>query len=1046
MRVLKSLIVGIGLLTLSITQSYGLGLGEIELNSGLNQPLKAKIELLVAEPDELKQLKVKLADKAAYEAAGVERIHLLNSLIFKVVAVEGDKVVIEVTTVAPVREPFLDFVVEADWPAGRLLREYTLLLDPPVYAQERTIAVTAAQTTAPSSPSDAAPPSTEASSNTKSSKSSSVTPSSTAARSTGQFTGNEYGPVKNNENLWNIAEKIRPDGSTTEQAMMGLFKMNPSAFSGNNINNLQAGYVLRVPDAATVQELNHSAAAKKARQHYSDWLTQRRIAAAASNQAPVNRAGLAAKAEPQGVKRPPADSSAQLRLVSPEEGEGGLSGTDSEGLSSTDLARVQAAEEGAAAQALQTRIKELESRLSQKERLLTLQNDALYELQQQLGSQKDLVSTTEFTGDDVANDPTTESFSDTLLSSESDGAPAAPIEVAPEETAAEEAVAAVSDAKPASSVTVTAKVDVQPEAVENNWQDLLKDTNILLLGVGVLLIIGAAVWSWVRRRQLQSSFDASEYGLMPDELKMPVGSGEAGSVQTEMADSDSFMNESRIAPDEADSDILVEETTAGFDSFESDEADIDPIAEADVYLAYRRYQQAEDLIKSALEEDPDSEPLQIKLMEIYYGSENQLAFETEAEAVFARHGGGQEVWLRIVEMGRELCPNHPLFGETGSQDTPELSSVNLENIDLDEDMNLGDLDLDNADSEAMFQNDKPAKTDDEMPAEIVTEIESHSDDLDTLLDGLGDIQELENVQGLDALAADIEDMDTPDDIDPLASLRDVNTEQKQTEEEVESGIESFAEKMDSNPLAEDRSVDSVLEGLTPLENMSAVDETIDDADSDIASLLEGLDNFSEEDYSPSATKKTDTESHNVAEEQPTEKVSSSEHFEEIPSFDKEKAQAENQAKAKTELSTENIMDFDSSEFDHSGNVIHGGASDQPELNTTAADVDLAKNTEDTDTDIDLMASLDLSGLGGDITSDDFSSDEAGTTLLSDADDMLADDIFADMDAVGTKLDLARAYIEMEDEDGARGILEEVLEEGSDDQKQEAETIMNSIIS
>ncbi|VAW84916.1 hypothetical protein MNBD_GAMMA16-1578 [hydrothermal vent metagenome] len=1084
MQVLKSLVVGIGLLALSITQCYGLGLGDIELNSSLNQPLKAKIELLVVKPDELKQLKVRLADKAAYEAAGVERIHLLNDLVFKVIAVDGDKVVIEVTTVAPVREPFLDFIVEADWAAGRLLREYTLLLDPPVYAQERTVAVAAAQTTSQSSSPVEAVSSADTSSKTVSSKPVSTT-SSAATRSTGQFTGNEYGPVKNNENLWNIAEKVRSDGLTTEQAMMGLFKMNPSAFSGANINNLQAGYVLRVPDAAAIQELSHSEAAKKARKHYNDWLAQRRIAAAASNQTPANRTSLAARAKASGAKPPLADSNAQLRLVSPEEGDGGLSGTDSEGLSSTDLARVQAAEEGSAAQALQARIQELENRLFQKERLLTLQNDALYELQQQLGSPKDLVQVTEFTDEDVANDPTIASFSDAAIRESGDVV--ANAEVGSEETAAE-TVATVEEVNPesTSSVTVSAKIDVQPEAVENNWLDLLEDTNILLLGVGVLLIIGAAVWSWVRRRHLQESFDASEYGLMPDELKMPVGDGEVSTVHTDMTDSDSFMKTSRIVPEEAESDIFVEETTAGLDSFETDDADIDPIAEADVYLAYRRYQQAEDLIKSALEEDPDSESLQIKLMEIYYGSENQLAFEAEAEAVFARHGGGKDVWSKIVEMGRELCPNHPLFGDAGAIDTPELESLTSESVDLDKDLDLGDLDLDSSGSGATSQNDVPVQMEDEISAEIAAEMDNHPDDLSALLDDLGDIENLKGLQGIDGLAVDMKSIDALDDTDSLDSLRDMNAEQTQSKEvESESSVEDFVATLDARPVAEDSSIDDVLGGLTPLDDIPIADEE----SNDIATLLEGLDDFSDDHSSPLENEKVDVGINDLAEP-----------FEEIPSFDKEKAQVKHQAGSEAELSTENVLDFDSSEFAHSGSVIHGGGeSDQSALNAMASDIDLGENsvefdaepqehpvaeadtveskpvqssneslsdevvTQTADADIDFVEGLDLSGLGGDITSDDVLSDEVGAdiTPLSGAEtadeteninslmggvdvEAFPDDIFAGIDAVGTKLDLARAYIEMEDEDGARGILEEVLEEGSDDQKQEAETIMHSM--
>ncbi len=1013
MRVLKSLIVGIGLFVFGVAQVYGLGLGDIELNSNLNQPLKAKIELFVVDPDELKQLEVKLADKTAYETSGVEHVHLLNDLIFTVVAVDGDKVVIEVTTEAPVREPFLDFIVEANWAAGRLLREYTLLLDPPIYAQEHTAPIVAAQTIQLSSvKSETA--------SAAASEPESATNSSTATQSSDQFTGNEYGPVKNNENLWSIAERIRTEGSTTEQAMMGLFKANPDAFADNNINNLQAGYVLRVPDASVTQELSHSKAAKQARQHYNDWLTQRRLAAVASNQLPGNGAGLAARAETSDAQLSSVGSDAQLRLVSPEEGQDGLSGTGSGGLSVTDLARVQAAEADIAAQALQTRIQELESKLSQKERLLTLQNDALYELQQQLGGQEDLVeATTEFTDADAANDPTTiRSPSEVAANVETAESTAETI------TTPEEGVTSVADVEPESSAVVTAQVDQQSVVAENNWMDLLENTNALLIGGAVLLLIGALIWGWVRRRQLvaEEEFDAEAYGLLPGELQMPEGDGEIGIMQAETERPESVLSDSRIAPEEVESsDIFAEDSTAGIDSFETDDAEVDPLAEADVYLAYRRYGQAENRIRSALEQDPESERLQMKLMEIYYSSENQLAFEAEAEAIFARQGGDEAVWSQIVEMGRELCPDHPLFGETKAIDTAELDSLSL-----DEDIDLDSFDLDHSGADAQSQDDLFAITSDDVSTEMPAGADDHSAPLDSLIDS-----EVEDLNGIEDLVVDAGSLD--DHVEPLASLDEV----------------------------------------------SITDETLAETDNEIASLLEGLDSFGEE--VPDSPESKNIADSRVTDELPAGADQSQDHFEDIPSFDKEGAQAESQVNSEAELSTDNVVDFDSSEFAHSGRVVHGGGRDLPsDLDSKAADAGLDKKNineglssdiaaQAEDTNVDFVAGLDLSGLGGDITSDDFSSESKylqndnedssaaadiipmpGTEVVDSVSasvgqtDVRSGDLFGGMDAIGTKLDLARAYIEMEDRVGARDILEEVLEEGSDDQKQEAETIMHSM--
>jgi len=131
------LIVAFWLTALLPINSFALGLGEIEVNSFLNQPLSAEIEVLSARPGEIDDLLVSLASRDAFTRAGLERPRHLSELRFEVKKNEaGDSAVILVTTRAAVKEPFLNFLVEADWSQGRLLREFTILLDPPFYADQ----------------------------------------------------------------------------------------------------------------------------------------------------------------------------------------------------------------------------------------------------------------------------------------------------------------------------------------------------------------------------------------------------------------------------------------------------------------------------------------------------------------------------------------------------------------------------------------------------------------------------------------------------------------------------------------------------------------------------------------------------------------------------------------------------------------------------------------------------------------------------------------------------------------------------------------------
>ena len=127
--------------------AHALGLGEIKVDSALNQPLKAEITVLSANPDEVIDIVAKLADQEAFDRLGLERPYGLTKLQFKPAVRDGVPVIV-VTTRQPVKEPFLDFLLDVRWPKGRLLREYTILLDPPVLMESRAVATQAPEVAA----------------------------------------------------------------------------------------------------------------------------------------------------------------------------------------------------------------------------------------------------------------------------------------------------------------------------------------------------------------------------------------------------------------------------------------------------------------------------------------------------------------------------------------------------------------------------------------------------------------------------------------------------------------------------------------------------------------------------------------------------------------------------------------------------------------------------------------------------------------------------------------------------------------------------------
>ena len=140
----KHVLLGVTTLLFGTTQAYGIGLAEIDLKSKFNQPFNATITITVVDPVELKYLNVGLANKSAYEMFDVQPTEFLRNISFKMIAIKNEKVVIALTTEATVREPFLDFIIEANGTTGRFLKKYTLLFDPPSYNTERIVTSTVA--------------------------------------------------------------------------------------------------------------------------------------------------------------------------------------------------------------------------------------------------------------------------------------------------------------------------------------------------------------------------------------------------------------------------------------------------------------------------------------------------------------------------------------------------------------------------------------------------------------------------------------------------------------------------------------------------------------------------------------------------------------------------------------------------------------------------------------------------------------------------------------------------------------------------------------
>ena len=265
------------------SEVWAIGLGDINLDSALNEPLRAEIDLLSATPEELAGLTIGLASAETFTRYGIERPFYLQEMQFNIVDGGVNDSKVQIRSRSPITEPFLTFLVEATWTSGRLLREYTVLLDPPTYAPpvvQQARAVTAPRRSTPSDsarierqpapqmPAPAPQPAPTSRQPTPTFSSDSAPPvddSPYETNASGEYIG------LRGETLWSWATRVRPDSRLTiNQTMLAIFEANPDAFGGN-INILREGALLRIPSANDIFQISRGDALDEVKRQHSAW-------------------------------------------------------------------------------------------------------------------------------------------------------------------------------------------------------------------------------------------------------------------------------------------------------------------------------------------------------------------------------------------------------------------------------------------------------------------------------------------------------------------------------------------------------------------------------------------------------------------------------------------------------------------------------------------------------------------------------------------------------------------------------------------------------
>lgn len=357
---------------LSTSNAFALGLGEIKVNSALNEPLNAEIELVEARKLNPLQIQPRLADINEYALAGIDKKRFLSDVNFKVFVDGSGNGRIRLTSPAPIREPFLNFLVELNWPNGRLVREYTVLLDPPVYNPSKQRAtqqpVLAAANTSVVVPAGAQP----------------VVPANNIRT---QVDKKRQVFVDVHDSLWSIADKYRPNESITKSQMaLALLKKNPDAFVTRNINRMKAGVVLNLPTLAEITTLTPEQASAEVMRQNREWKNRGKVAPKPAKPAPAAPAPVAKAPEPKPeqpakkVEETPALVPAPLvKLETDAAPEGGLSEEDKQIIQDLEDARLALQQELEAAASEQSELRSEKDLLQDRLDMLQTQITAIEE-------------------------------------------------------------------------------------------------------------------------------------------------------------------------------------------------------------------------------------------------------------------------------------------------------------------------------------------------------------------------------------------------------------------------------------------------------------------------------------------------------------------------------------------------------------------------------------------------------------------------------------------------------------------------------------------
>lgn len=572
---------------LCATNANALSLGRVSVQSALGAPLRAEIEVLDINADEASSLVTKVATPDAFKAAGLDYNVAMTSLQATLQRRPDGSAYIKLSSDRVIQDPFVDLILEARWNTGRIVRDYTMLFDPPSLRSTNNATVTPAQIPQVK-PSTSQRPMVAANPQTQTPR----TAPSSVTKSVPQPQANEAESkqviVKAGDTAGRIAATHQPANVSLDQMLVAMLRANPDAFISGNVNRIKAGALVTLPTQAQASETPAAQARQLIVAQSQDFNNFRRNLAGNAPTAPVTANGREAIGKLQTHvedKKPGAATPDKLTLS-----KGAVSSKTNE----DQLAQAQNAKAAA------SRAAEVAKNLQDLSQVAAASSAA-------------------------------------APASSSSAAQPAPTLAAPAASAATSVAVQV----PVVATATSAPAAPAPVAEPSFMDNLLEDP-LVPLGAAVLIALLAGLGFYKARQRKSAAAQDSTFG--DSRLQSESFFGNSGGKNVNTSDSNVTGSSMIYSPSQLDA-----------------VDDVDPVAEADVYLAYGRDLQAEEILKDALRTRPERLTIHQKLLEIYAKRRDAKAFEAVATLAFNLTNGLGSDWEQICEKGLALDADNALY-------------------------------------------------------------------------------------------------------------------------------------------------------------------------------------------------------------------------------------------------------------------------------------------------------------------------------------------------------------------------------------------------